>query len=258
MRVRPAHLHVIRREDNPRGVGQVRRQRAVPLDFLVVQAFDTYEFERMRVPQARSSDFALVNLSRGTVGAPMRPDGIGELLAALSRRAGLGTPVARISCGTPAAAMPPMPAPPLMWSLTCSDTRRSPPLRSTFILDPAGCGPRWTRCPALASATAAAGDRHGTGRDLRCCAPGRRGIRQFPHVLDGVVLDRAAARLAGMLDRALLGEARWDPGKRILFLPAHHRLLGRQVCRAERCTGTVHNDCPGVCYRCSPGCSGWG
>jgi len=73
---------------------------------------------------------------------------------------------------------------------------------------------------------------------------------EFPHVLDGVVLDGAAARLAGMLDRALLDEAGWDPGKRILFLPAGHRLLGREVCRAERCGGTVHNDCPGVCYRC--------
>ena len=75
-------------------------------------------------------------------------------------------------------------------------------------------------------------------------------IDGLPHVLDGVVLDGAAARLAGMLDRALLDEAGWDPGKRILFLPAGHRLLGREVCRAERCGGTVHNDCPGVCYRC--------
>ena len=56
----------------------------------------------------------------------------------------------------------------------------------------------------------------------------------FPHVLDGVVLDGAAARLAGMLDRGLLEEAGWDPAARILFLPAQHRLLGRQVCRAER------------------------
>jgi len=72
----------------------------------------------------------------------------------------------------------------------------------------------------------------------------------LPHVLGGVVLDGTAARLAGMLDRASLQEAGWDPAARILFLPAQHRLLGRQVCRAEGCTGTVHNDCPGVCYRC--------
>jgi integrase len=103
-----AHLHVVRREDNPHGAwAKSRRQRVVPLDFLTVQAFDTHEFERMRVPQARSSDFALVNLFRGQVGAPMRPDAIGELLAAASRRAGLDTPVSphqlRHACGSNAA-----------------------------------------------------------------------------------------------------------------------------------------------------------
>jgi integrase len=88
------HLHVVRREDNPNGaIAKSRRQRAVPLDFLTVQAFDTYEFERMTVPQAAVSDFVFVNLFRGPVGAPMRPDAIGELLAAASRRAGLDRPV---------------------------------------------------------------------------------------------------------------------------------------------------------------------
>src|SRR5216683_4428850 len=73
-----AHLHVVRREDNPNGAwAKSRRQRVVPLDFLTVQAFDACEFERMRVPQARSSDFALVNLFRGQAGGPMRPDAIG-------------------------------------------------------------------------------------------------------------------------------------------------------------------------------------
>src|SRR5450756_1764900 len=69
-----AHLHVVRREGNPKGAwAKSRRQRAVPLDFLTVQAFDAYEFERMRVPQARSGDFSLVNLFRGQPGArPLR------------------------------------------------------------------------------------------------------------------------------------------------------------------------------------------
>ncbi|MGI8312808.1 tyrosine-type recombinase/integrase [Saccharopolyspora hattusasensis] len=89
-----SHLHVVRREDNPNGAwAKSRRQRAVPLDFLVVQAFDTYEFERMRVPQARNSDHVFVNLFRGRLGAPMRPDAVGELMAAASRRAGLDGPV---------------------------------------------------------------------------------------------------------------------------------------------------------------------
>ena len=60
-----AHLHVARREDNPNGAwAKSRRQRAVPLDFLTVQAFDAYEFERLRVPRAACSDFVLVNLFR--------------------------------------------------------------------------------------------------------------------------------------------------------------------------------------------------
>ena len=64
-----AHLHVVRREDNPNGaVAKSRRQRIVPLDFVTVQAFDTYEFERMRVPRAADSDFVLVNLFREPVG----------------------------------------------------------------------------------------------------------------------------------------------------------------------------------------------
>jgi integrase/recombinase XerD len=88
-----AHLHVVRR-DNPNGAwAKSRRQRSVPLDFLTVQAFDTYVFERMRVPQAADGDFVLVNLFRAPLGAPMRPDAIGELLAAASRRAGLAREV---------------------------------------------------------------------------------------------------------------------------------------------------------------------
>jgi integrase/recombinase XerD len=85
-----AHLHVIRRASNPNGAwAKSRRQRSVPLDFLTVQAFDSYAFERMGVPAATASDFVFVNLFRAPIGAPMRPDAVGELLAAASRRAGL-------------------------------------------------------------------------------------------------------------------------------------------------------------------------
>lgn len=87
--VERAHLHVVRRT-NPNGAwAKSRRQRVVPLDFLVVQAFDDYEFERLAVPAAAGSDFVLVNLFRPPVGSPMRPDAVNELLAACSRRAGL-------------------------------------------------------------------------------------------------------------------------------------------------------------------------
>jgi integrase len=84
-----AHLHVVRR-DNPNGAwAKSHRQRVVPLDFLAVQAFDGYEFERLSVPGAGESDFVLVNLFRSPVGAPLRPDAVNELITACSRRAGL-------------------------------------------------------------------------------------------------------------------------------------------------------------------------
>jgi integrase len=100
-----AHLHVVRREDNPnRAWAKSRRERVVPLDFVTVQGCDTYEFERMRVPLAADSDFVFVNLFRAPIGAPMRPDGVGELLVAASRRAGLDTPIRphqlRHACGS--------------------------------------------------------------------------------------------------------------------------------------------------------------
>jgi integrase/recombinase XerD len=100
-----SHLHVVRREDNPNGAwAKSRRRRVVPLDFATVRAFDGYEFERVGVPAAAGSDFVLVNLFREPLGAPMRPDAIGELLAAASRRAGLDPPVRphqlRHACGS--------------------------------------------------------------------------------------------------------------------------------------------------------------
>ena len=89
-----AHLHVVRR-DNPNGAwAKSRRQRTVPLDFVTVQAFDAYEFERLAVPRAASSDFVLVNLFREPIGAPMRPAVVNVLITAAARRAGLARTVA--------------------------------------------------------------------------------------------------------------------------------------------------------------------
>jgi len=72
---------------------------------------------------------------------------------------------------------------------------------------------------------------------------------EFPHVLAGVVLIGAAARLAAMLDRGFLAEAGWDSRARVLSLPARHRLLGRTVCRVEGCQTTVRSGLM-VCHRC--------
>jgi site-specific recombinase XerD len=88
-----AHLHV-RRRDNPNGAwAKSRRARPVPVDELLVQAHDAYWFERDECGPARGCDFVLVNLFREPAGAPMRPAALNELLAALSRRAGLARAV---------------------------------------------------------------------------------------------------------------------------------------------------------------------
>jgi site-specific recombinase XerD len=84
-----AHLHVVRRDNINGAWAKSRRQRVVPLDFLLVQAFDAYEFERQSVARAQKSDFVLVNLFREPVGAPMPPDAVNHLVAAACRRAGL-------------------------------------------------------------------------------------------------------------------------------------------------------------------------
>lgn len=73
---------------------------------------------------------------------------------------------------------------------------------------------------------------------------------EFPHVLDGVVLHGAAARLAARLKVEFLHEAGWDPRSRMLYLPAAHRLLGRRTCRAEGCERIPVSGKPGVCQRC--------
>jgi integrase/recombinase XerD len=87
------HLHVQRRE-NPNGaLAKSRRVRVIPVDSLVVLAFDHYAVERDACRPARVCDFVLVNLFREPVGAPMRPGALNELLADLSRRAGLQRPV---------------------------------------------------------------------------------------------------------------------------------------------------------------------
>jgi integrase/recombinase XerD len=83
------HLHVRRRE-NPNGArAKSRRDRVVPVDALVVLAFDGYAAERDACRPARDCDFVLVNLFREPVGAPLRPGRLNELFAELSRRAGL-------------------------------------------------------------------------------------------------------------------------------------------------------------------------
>ncbi len=84
-----SHLHVVRRDNVNGAWAKSRRERAVPVDWLVVQAHDQYVLERAERPGAEQSDLVLVNLFRPPGGALMKPDAIGERLAEMSRRAGL-------------------------------------------------------------------------------------------------------------------------------------------------------------------------
>lgn len=83
------HVHVVRR-DNPNGAtAKSRRRRAVPVDWLAVQAYDQYVAERSGCSEATECDFLLVNLFAAPLGRPMRPGAVNELLDALSTRASL-------------------------------------------------------------------------------------------------------------------------------------------------------------------------
>lgn len=84
-----AHVHVVRRDNVNGAWAKSRCSRAVPVDFLVVQAVDQYVVERQDCAAAASIDFLLVNLFRSPLGAPMPPGAVNELFDALCRRAGL-------------------------------------------------------------------------------------------------------------------------------------------------------------------------
>lgn len=91
--VRGAHVHVVRRDNHNGAAAKSPRSRAVPADWLVVQAYDQYLAERTACRDAGGCDFLLVNLFQQPLGGPMRPQALNELLEALSRRARLTRPV---------------------------------------------------------------------------------------------------------------------------------------------------------------------
>jgi integrase len=93
-RVEGAHLHVVRRQNPNQAWSKSRRPVVLPVDFLVVQAFDQYALERHERLGAAGSDLVLVNLFREPLGSPVTPDAIGETVASLARRAGLDRKIA--------------------------------------------------------------------------------------------------------------------------------------------------------------------
>ncbi|MEV6048346.1 site-specific integrase [Streptomyces xanthochromogenes] len=59
-----AHVHVTRRQNENGAWSKSKKSWAMPVDFLVVQAFDQYALERHEVLGSAGSDFVLVNLFR--------------------------------------------------------------------------------------------------------------------------------------------------------------------------------------------------
>ncbi|KOG52059.1 recombinase XerD [Streptomyces griseoflavus] len=84
-----SHLHVVRRQNVNGAWAKSIHSKPMPVDFLLVRAYDQYVFERATVPAAQDSDFVLVNLFREPVGAPMPPGAINDLVTRLEKRAGL-------------------------------------------------------------------------------------------------------------------------------------------------------------------------
>ena len=99
-----------------------------------------------------------------------------------------------------------------------------------------------------------------TGAVLQLAMPevtGSGAGREFGRVLAGVILDGQAARLAQEIDAVFLAEAGWDPARRVLSMPAGHRLLGRAVCRVGGCATTAQ-PVTGVCFSCCTWLTGQG
>jgi Phage integrase family len=61
--------------------------------------------------------------------------------------------------------------------------------------------------------------------------------QEFPHVLAGVALADAAARLAGLLDPLFLAGSGWDPVTQVLAPPAGHRFIRRNAGALREGTG---------------------
>ena len=138
------HLHIVRRDVSPRrAYAKSRRARTLPVDALLVQAWDAYWWERAACRAAERCDFVLVNLFREPLGAPMRPGALNELLAVLSRRAGLdrqihpahAAPRVRQRC-------PGCRRGPSTRRSTCSATRGRSHCSPTCILPRSGCATR--------------------------------------------------------------------------------------------------------------------
>nr|WP_221383325.1 tyrosine-type recombinase/integrase [Actinoplanes polyasparticus] len=97
-RVAGAHLHVVPRVNSNGAQAKSRYTRAVPVDFLVVQAIDQYVVERYACREAAACDFLLVNLFRVPLGSPVTPGALNELFEVLCGRANLSRRITPHMC----------------------------------------------------------------------------------------------------------------------------------------------------------------
>lgn len=73
-----AHVHVVRRQNENNAWSKSKKSWAMPVDFLVVRAFDLYAVERHAVLEAGGSDFRLGSVRAGQlVGLPRSLPGLG-------------------------------------------------------------------------------------------------------------------------------------------------------------------------------------
>jgi integrase len=89
-RVDGPHLHVVRRDNPNHSWAKSRNSRTVPVGPWVLSYYDRYVQERLGCRPADGCDFVFVNLFHAPLGAPMTGSAVRQLLAGLSRRAGLG------------------------------------------------------------------------------------------------------------------------------------------------------------------------
>ena len=227
-----AHLHVVRR-DNPNGAwAKSRRQRVVPLDFLVVQAV-----RRLRVRAVCGAAGGRVGFLAGqpVSGADRRADAPGRDQRADRRLLAAGRDRA---CDAASAAARVRQQPGRRGRRPGRDRRLDGARVDEFV---AGL-------PAPRPGPAARGRRPGSqspraGRDRPVSAAEavRAGavVAGGAHVFADPGIDRHAAAVAAVIDPAFLAEAGWDPARRVLSFAPEHPLLGRPVCRAAGCSTTA-------------------
>jgi site-specific recombinase XerD len=92
-RVVGPHVHVVPRDNPNRAHAKTHHPFWVPVPAAVVAVYEMYLLERAGVAAAAGCDFVFVNLFHAPLGEPMRYPSVHQLLAGLSRKAGLGRAV---------------------------------------------------------------------------------------------------------------------------------------------------------------------